>query len=124
MQGPLLHGDCMQQDCIFCKIIAGEIPGTIVYQDENTVAFQDVHPAAPQHILFVPRKHVASMADLTPEDGLLLNGIFQAAKKVAHDLKLEEGYRFVTNVGPRAGQSVFHLHFHLLGGRDLTWPPG
>jgi histidine triad (HIT) family protein len=114
----------MDQNCIFCKIINGQIPGTIVYQDDNVVAFRDVNPAAPQHILFVPRKHIASMDVLTPEDGPLLGNIFTAARKVAHDLGLEQGYRFVTNVGEHAGQSVFHLHFHLLGGRDFTWPPG
>jgi Diadenosine tetraphosphate (Ap4A) hydrolase and other HIT family hydrolases len=113
-----------QEDCIFCKIIAGEIPSTFVYQDESVVAFKDINPAAPQHILFVPKKHIVSMAALTPEDGPILNSLFQAAKKVAHDLDIEEGYRFLTNVGPLAGQSVMHLHFHLLGGREMKWPPG
>ena len=114
----------MDQNCIFCKIINGQIPGTVVYQDDNVVAFRDVNPVAPHHILFVPRKHIASMDVLTSEDGPLLSDIFSAARNVAHDLGLEQGYRFVTNVGEHAGQSVFHLHFHLLGGRDFTWPPG
>lgn len=110
--------------CLFCKIVSGQIPSTIVYQDEQVLAFRDLHPEAPEHLLFIPKRHLASMAELTAEDGPLLAAIFTAAKNVAHDLGLEQGYRFVTNVGPHAGQSVFHLHFHLLGGRDMTWPPG
>lgn len=111
-------------DCIFCKIASGEIPSTVVYQDEDVLAFRDLNPQAPEHILFIPRRHIASMADVTPSDGPLLASIFTAASKVAHELGLEQGYRFLTNVGAQAGQSVFHLHFHLLGGRTMTWPPG
>ncbi len=112
------------EDCLFCKIVAGQIPSDVVYQDGDVVAFRDIHPQAPQHILFIPRRHIASMTDLTLEDGPLLAKIYVAAKNVAHELQLEQGYRFLTNVGPDAGQSVFHLHFHLLGGRPLQWPPG
>jgi histidine triad (HIT) family protein len=113
------------ENCLFCKIAAGQIPSTIVYQDDDVVAFRDVNPQAPQHILFIPRRHISSMTDLVTEDAPLLSKIYAVAQKVAHDLNLEEsGYRFVTNVGPDAGQSVFHLHFHLLGGRRLGWPPG
>lgn len=113
------------ENCLFCKIAAGEIPSKIVYQDENVVAFQDINPQAPQHILFIPRRHIVSMTTLTPGDGQVLANIYTVASKVARDLGLEEGgYRFVTNVGPDAGQTVFHLHFHLLGGRKLGWPPG
>lgn len=112
------------ENCLFCKIAAGEIPSTIVYQDDDVVAFRDVNPQAPQHILFIPRRHIASSTDLTVEDGPLLAHIYVTAAQVARELNLERGYRFVTNVGPDAGQSVFHLHFHLLGGRPLAWPPG
>ena len=112
------------EDCLFCKIVAGQIPATIVYQDEEVVAFKDINPQAPQHILLIPKRHIPSMAELTLEDGPLLASLFTTASKLAHDLKLEQGYRFVTNVGPHAGQSVFHLHFHLLGGRPMSWPPG
>lgn len=113
------------EDCLFCKIADGRIPGKIVYQDQDVVAFADINPQAPQHVLFIPRQHIADMAQLSTQDGDLLSKIFTAAASVARDLGLEErGYRFVTNVGPDAGQSVFHLHFHLLGGRKLGWPPG
>ena len=113
------------EDCLFCKIADGRIPGKIVYQDQDVVAFADINPQAPQHVLFIPRQHIADMAQLSTQDGDLLSKIFTAAAFVARDLGLEErGYRFVTNVGPDAGQSVFHLHFHLLGGRKLGWPPG
>ena|ERR1700753_1904292 len=114
----------MDDNCTFCKIADGRIPSNIVYQDEDVVAFRDNNPQAPVHLLFIPKRHIASMAELTPEDGSLLAAIFTAASRVAHDQGLTQGYRFVTNVGPQAGQSVFHLHFHLLGGRDMKWPPG
>ncbi len=113
------------ENCLFCKIAAGQIPGKIVHQDQDVVAFEDINPKAPHHILFIPRRHVGSMADLTLEDGPMLASLFTTAKNLAHDRGLDErGYRFVTNVGPDSGQSVFHLHFHLLGGRKLAWPPG
>jgi histidine triad (HIT) family protein len=113
------------ENCLFCKIADGQIPAKVVYQDENVVAFEDINPQAPHHILLIPRRHIASMAELTPDDGQMLAQVFTTAAKLARDLGLEEsGYRFLTNVGPDAGQSVFHLHFHLLGGRKLGWPPG
>ena len=112
------------ENCLFCKIAAGEITSSMVYQDEDVVAFQDINPAAPQHILIIPRSHFSSMNDLTSEDAQLLARIFMTAKQIARELGLEQGYRFLTNVGPDAGQSVLHLHFHLLGGRKLGWPPG
>ena len=112
-------------DCLFCKIAAGEIPSNIVYQDDTVVAFRDINPEAPQHILLIPRRHIESMANLTPEDGPMLASIYSTASRLARELGIEKsGYRFLTNVGPDAGQSVFHLHFHLLGGRPLGWPPG
>jgi histidine triad (HIT) family protein len=112
------------ENCLFCKIVAGQIPSDVVYQDEDVFAFNDINPQAPQHILFIPKRHITSMTDLTPEDGAILANIYIAASKVARKYNLERGYRFLTNVGPDAGQSVFHLHFHLLGGRPLGWPPG
>ena len=114
----------MAENCIFCKIAAGEIPSTIVYKDQDVVAFRDNNPQAPHHILIIPCRHIESMTDLTQEDGPILASIYTVAAKVAQELGLERGYRFVTNVGPDSGQSVFHLHFHLLGGRQLGWPPG
>lgn len=112
------------ENCLFCKIVRGEIPATIVYQDKDVIAFRDINPQAPQHLLLIPRRHIVSMAELTTADGPLLASLFMVAAKLARDLGLENGYRVVTNVGEEAGQSVLHLHFHLLGGRKLTWPPG
>src|SRR6266699_1168322 len=112
------------ENCLFCKIAAGQIPSKIVYQDQDVVAFEDINPQAPQHVLFIPRRHIASIADLTTEDGPVLAAIFTTAAKVARDLGIgESGYRFVANVGPDTGQSVLHMHFHLLGGRPMGWPP-
>lgn len=113
------------ENCLFCKIASGQIPGNIVYQDEDVVAFKDIHPQAPVHILLISRRHIPSIADVTPEDGPLLGLLFSVAAKLAHKLGVDEGgYRVVTNIGRDAGQSVFHLHFHLLGGREFSWPPG
>lgn len=113
------------ENCLFCKIAEGTVPAKIVYQDEDVVAFEDINPQAPHHILLIPRHHITSMADVTAEDGPMLAALFAVAAKLAHKMDLDErGYRFVTNVGPDAGQSVFHLHFHLLGGRKFHWPPG
>jgi histidine triad (HIT) family protein len=112
------------ENCLFCKIVAGEIPSSIVYQDKHVVAFRDINPQAPQHVLIIPKSHIPSMDDLTSKDAELLTHIFIAAQDVAHQLGLEQGYRFITNVGPDGGQSVAHLHFHLLGGRKLGWTPG
>ncbi len=111
------------ENCLFCKIATGAIPSKIVYQDEDVVAFEDINP--PKHILLIPRQHIASIDDLTLNDGPILAKLFITAQKLAHDMGIDEsGYRFLTNVGPDAGQSVFHLHFHLLGGRKFGWPPG
>ncbi len=115
------------EDCLFCKIADGRIPGKIVYQDDDVVAFADINPVADHHILLIPRRHIPSMADLTEEDGAMLGKLFARAAQIARDRGLsdpDQGYRFVTNVGPQAGQSVQHLHFHLLGGRSFSWPPG
>jgi histidine triad (HIT) family protein len=112
-------------DCLFCGIIEGKVKGEIVYQDDAVVAFKDIGPKAPVHLLIVPRKHIASVASLEPADGSVVAAIFVAARKLAKDFAIaESGYRVVVNNGADAGQSVFHLHFHLMGGRPMRWPPG
>lgn len=111
--------------CIFCKIIAGEIPGKIVYQDELLVALQDIQPQAPHHVLLIPRRHIPTTLDLTVEDGPMLARLFLAAGQIARTLGVaEDGFRIVNNCNTRGGQVVWHLHFHLLAGRDMHWPPG
>ena len=110
-------------DCLFCKIVAGDVPSERVFEDEDVIVFRDVAPRAPTHVLAVPRRHIASVADLTDADGDLLGALFAALRRVASDTGLTD-YRIVTNVGPGAGQSIFHLHLHLLGGRPMSWPPG
>ncbi len=110
---------------IFARIINGEIPAARVYEDEHVVAFHDVNPVAPVHVLIVPRKPLVNVGTAGPEDAELLGRCLLAAAQIARDLGLEErGYRLVTNVGADGGQSVYHLHVHLLGGRALGWPPG
>jgi len=112
------------ENCVFCKIAAGEIASKIVYQDQDVVAFEDINPQAPRHVLLIPRRHIASIADLTREDGPVFAALFTTVAKLARDIGIaESGYRIVANVGPDSGQSVFHLHFHLLGGRKMGWPP-
>ncbi len=111
-------------DCLFCKIASGEVPSETVYRSEEVVAFRDINPAAPTHVLVIPVRHVASAADLEESDGPLLAEIFQVMTKLADDEGLTGGWRVVTNVGGDAGQSVHHLHFHLVGGRPMSWPPG
>ncbi|MDQ2689693.1 MAG: histidine triad nucleotide-binding protein [Chloroflexota bacterium] len=112
-----------EPDCLFCKIVAGEIPAEIIHRDDRVVAFRDINPQAPTHVLAIPTRHVASAAELSADDGDLLSDLFGALRSVAADQGLS-GYRIVTNIGAEAGQSVFHLHFHLLGGRSMGWPPG
>lgn len=112
-------------DCLFCKIAAGEIPAKLVYEDDKAVAFDDINPQAPHHTLIIPRKHIATANDILPEDNALIGHLFQVAKKLAGDLGIaDEGYRLVMNCNQGAGQTVFHIHAHLLGGRPLSWPPG
>lgn len=111
--------------CIFCRIAAGEIPATIVRQDEDTVAFRDLDPKAPLHVLIIPRRHIASINDLQATDEAVMGRLFTAAREIAAAEGVSEGgYRVVMNAGPDAGQSVPHVHLHLLGGRTLHWPPG
>lgn len=111
--------------CIFCKIAAREIPADIVRESDRLVAFRDTNPQAPTHILLIPKEHVASLAEMGEEHGPMLADVARAAAQLARAEGIdEEGWRLVTNVGPGAGQTVFHLHFHLLGGRPMGWPPG
>jgi len=113
------------QSCIFCRIAAGEIPAKIVRQDEDTVAFRDLNPQAPTHVLVIPRRHVPTVNVLEPADAALMGKLFLAAKEIARDEGVAgSGYRMVVNAGPNAGQSVDHIHMHVLGGRGLAWPPG
>lgn len=112
-------------DCIFCKIISGKIPSKIIYEDEKTIAFEDISPQAPVHLLVIPRKHIATTLDLTEEDSALIGHLFQVSKKLAAKKGVaEKGFRLVMNTNPEAGQSVYHIHLHLLGGRLMHWPPG
>lgn len=112
------------EDCLFCKIAAGQIPSKRLYEDDRVLAFYDIDPQAPVHFLVVPKKHIASPAALTEEDGELVGHIYAVIAGLAAKLGLEGGYRVVANSGDDAGQSVHHLHFHVLAGRSLAWPPG
>jgi len=112
-------------DCIFCKIISGDIPGDIVYQNDDVLAFRDLTPQAPTHILVIPKRHISTVNDMQSEDAELVGKMFLAAKQVAKDEGIAEaGYRSVMNCNAGAGQTVFHIHLHVLGGRGMTWPPG
>jgi len=114
----------MAEDCLFCKIGAKKIPSKIVYEDDEVFAFEDISPQAPTHILVCPRKHFESLTEAGPEDQAVLGKLQLVAGKLARERNLLEGYRTVLNNGRGAGQSVFHLHLHLLGGRAFRWPPG
>lgn len=111
-------------DCLFCKIVAKEIDSTVVHESTEVLAFQDINPAAPTHVLVIPKRHIASADELGPDDGDLLAEMFQTMTAVSKAAGLQDGHRIVTNVGSDAGQTVSHLHFHVLGGRSLSWPPG
>lgn len=112
-------------DCLFCKILAGEIPSAAVYEDDLVYAFRDIDPQAPEHIIIIPRQHIASANELNAENSDVVAAVFQAAAKIAKELGFaEKGYRIVNNCGEDGGQTVGHLHFHLLAGRSLQWPPG
>lgn len=111
--------------CLFCKIIAGEIPSTILFEDEHVIAFRDIQPQAPTHCLIIPRQHIATLNDLTMEDTCLVGHMVQTAKILAAKEGIsEKGYRLVFNVNEGGGQAVYHIHLHLLGGRAMHWPPG
>ena len=111
-------------DCLFCKIAAGEVPSEKLFESDEVVAFRDINPAAPTHVLVIPVRHIASAAELGAEEGPLLGEIFRVIAQLAEEAGLSGGWRVVTNVGGDAGQAVHHLHFHLLGGRSMSWPPG
>ena len=112
-------------NCLFCKIAAGEIPTKLIYEDDKIVAFNDIAPQAPHHILIIPRKHIATINDVSSDDTLLLGQMMQIGKKIAAELKIaENGYRLLMNCNQQGGQAVYHIHFHLLGGRQMQWPPG
>jgi histidine triad (HIT) family protein len=112
-------------DCIFCKIVNGEIPANIIYQDDTVIAFEDIKPKAPHHKLIIPKKHIATLNDVPAGDTALLGHMMQTAKQLASSLGIaEDGYRVVMNCNKGGGQEVFHIHLHLLGGRSLNWPPG
>lgn len=112
-------------DCLFCKIINGEIPSQKVYEDEYVYAFNDISPTAPVHVLIIPKKHISTINDVNEEDCELIGKIFIAAKKIAEEKGIaEDGYRIVSNCNKIAGQTVFHIHFHMIAGRELGWPAG
>jgi histidine triad (HIT) family protein len=114
----------MANDCLFCKIIAGQIPATVVYRDERILAIRDINPVAPTHVLLMPVRHLTSMAEAEAGDSDLIGALHLAAVKIAEQEKLSGGYRLVINNGPDGGQTVGHLHVHLIGGRAMHWPPG
>jgi len=111
-------------DCLFCKIVEGKIPARKVYEDERVFAFEDINPQAPTHVLIVPKQHIEGLNKAREQDAGILGYCQLVAAKIGRERGIEDGYRTVYNVGARAGQSVFHLHLHLIGGRDLSWPPG
>lgn len=112
-------------DCVFCKIVQGEIPSNKVYEDDKILSFKDLNPEAPVHVLIIPKKHIASLTEVNEEDAEIIAHIFKTIPKIVKDLGIDkDGYRVVSNCGEFGGQSVPHVHFHLLGGRSLNWPPG
>ena len=110
--------------CVFCDIAAGKIPSNKVYEDDKVLAFYDLDPQAPTHFLVIPKEHIASPAEITPETSAIVAHIFEVIAKLAKELHMEKGFRVVTNCGEDGGQTVPHLHFHVLAGRSLAWPPG
>jgi histidine triad (HIT) family protein len=113
-----------ENDCLFCRIIAGDVPSNMVLQDDLAIAIRDVNPQAPTHVLVIPREHIESLDDASQKDEALLGHLLRMAARTANQEGLAEGYRTVINNGPAAGQTVFHLHVHVLGGRQMKWPPG
>lgn len=112
-------------DCLFCKIAQGAIPASIIYEDHDIMAFRDINPQAPNHLLVIPKQHIATINDSKDEDQALLGKMILGAKKIAQAEGVSDtGYRLVFNINPNGGQTVYHIHLHLLGGRQMTWPPG
>jgi len=119
------EGEIIMSDCLFCKIAAREIPSAVVYEDDAILAFKDISPQAPVHVLIIPKQHLTSAMDLNEENADLISKIFLTASKLAREFGIDQsGFRIVNNCGKDGGQSVGHIHFHLLGGRELGWPPG
>lgn len=112
------------EDCLFCKIVSGEIPSTKLYEDDAVYAFADIAPQAPFHAVIVPKQHIKSAAEISPENSQLVARVFEAVSKIAEQEQLENGFRVVNNCGEQGGQTVGHIHFHMLARRDLGWPPG
>lgn len=110
--------------CLFCRILRGEIPAKKVYENDHVYAFEDINPKAPTHVLVIPKRHFAGLKEAQTDDAEIIGRCHLAAAEIARQRNIEKGYRTVLNVGPESGQSVFHLHVHLLGGRRLSWPPG
>ncbi|HEX8653474.1 MAG TPA: histidine triad nucleotide-binding protein [Pyrinomonadaceae bacterium] len=114
-----------EQTCLFCRVVAGEVPADIIYQDERSIAFRDINPQAPVHVLIIPRDHMESLDEAAQRDEATLGHLLRVGARIANEQGLSEsGYRTVVNTGAGAGQSVFHLHLHVLGGRSMSWPPG
>ena len=114
-----------EQDCLFCKILSGDIPADIIYESADAVAFRDINPQAPTHVLIIPRRHIPTINDLDKNDQIIVGNLYAIAKNLALEEGIADtGYRVVMNCGEGAGQSVFHIHLHLLGGRRMGWPPG
>ncbi len=112
-------------NCLFCKILCGDIPADIIYESESAIAFRDINPQAPTHVLIIPRKHIATINDIAEEDEALVGSLYSAAREIAAAEGIaEDGFRAVMNCNEGAGQTVFHIHLHLLGGRPFSWPPG
>ena len=113
------------EDCLFCKILKGDIPADVIFESDSAIAFRDINPQAPTHVLIIPRKHIATINDITPDDHTLIGSLYAAAKSIAAQEGFsDDGYRAVMNCNEAAGQTVFHIHLHLLGGRAMNWPPG
>lgn len=112
-------------DCLFCRFVRKEIPARVVFENNSCLAFEDINPKAPVHVLIIPKKHIGGINDMTPEDEATLGHLALVGRQIAQEKKVDQsGYRLVINTGPDAGQSVFHIHVHLLGGRPMSWPPG
>lgn len=113
------------EDCLFCRILKGDIPADVIFESDSAIAFRDINPQAPTHVLIIPRKHIATINDIAPEDHAVVGSLYAAAKAIAAQEGFsDDGYRAVMNCNEAAGQTVFHIHLHLLGGRTLGWPPG
>ncbi len=110
--------------CLFCNIVEGKVPSNKIFEDDRTYAFEDINPQAPTHVLVIPKKHISGLQSAELSDAELIGHCYLVAARIAHERKIEDTFRAVCNVGPRAGQVVFHLHIHVLGGRDMHWPPG